>query len=54
MNKLDPVENDDVVTLAAKIVDEALEIPLCDERYPGSFFTIPAPIVLGKTTWSLS
>ncbi|MCL7423200.1 MAG: hypothetical protein M8364_20130 [Methylobacter sp.] len=25
-----------------------------DDRYPGSFFRIPAPPVPGKTSWSLS
>lgn len=53
MNESEQVINDDAV----KFMDsdsEPLEIPSCDERYPGSFFTIPAPIVLGKTAWSLN
>jgi hypothetical protein len=24
-----------------------------DDRYPGSFFTIPGPPIPGKTTWSI-
>jgi len=35
-------------------VKETVEQPLDDERYPGSFFRIPAPPVPGKTVWSLS
>lgn len=33
---------------------EILEMPDQDDRYPGSFFRIPAPPMLGKTGWSLS
>jgi hypothetical protein len=51
MNELEQIA-DDAVTLTTD--DDTLEIPACDERYPGSFFTIPAPIVLGKTAWSLT
>ena len=53
MNELEQATNEDAVTLTENDND-SLEIPLCDERYPGSFFTIPAPIVLGKTAWSLN
>jgi len=35
-------------------VKETVELPLDDDRYPGSFFRIPAPPVPGKTGWSLS
>jgi len=35
-------------------VTESLEIPDQDDLYPGSFFRIPAPPMLGKTGWSLS
>lgn len=35
-------------------VKEILEIPDQDDRYPDSFFRIPAPPVLGKTGWSLN
>ena len=35
-------------------VNEAVEIPDQDDRYPGSFFRIPGPPTLGKTVWSLS
>jgi len=36
-------------------VKEAVEIPVQDDdRYPGSFFRIPGPPTLGKTSWSLS
>ena len=36
-------------------VKEAVEIPAQDDdRYPGSFFRIPVPPMLGKTSWSLS
>ncbi len=30
-----------------------IAVPVDDERYPGSFFRIPAPPVPGKTGWSL-
>ncbi|MDD5578177.1 MAG: hypothetical protein PHY16_02710 [Methylobacter sp.] len=30
------------------------DIPDQDDRYPGSFFRIPGPPILGKTTWSIS
>jgi hypothetical protein len=53
MNELEQAISDDAVTLMENDND-ALETPLCDDRYPGSFFTIPAPIVLGKTCWSLN
>jgi hypothetical protein len=33
---------------------ESLEIPDQDDRYPGSFFRIPAPPMPGKTAWSLN
>ena len=33
---------------------ETLEIPDQDDRYPGSFFRIPAPPMPGKTGWSLN
>ena len=35
-------------------VKEALEMPDQDDRYPASFFRIPAPPMLGKTGWSLN
>ena len=35
-------------------VNEAVEIPDQDDRYPGSFFRIPGPPILGKTGWSLN
>jgi hypothetical protein len=35
-------------------VKDALEIPDQDDRYPGSFFRIPEPPILGKTGWSLN
>jgi hypothetical protein len=35
-------------------VKENLEIPDQDDRYPGSFFRIPAPPMLGKTAWGLN
>ncbi|MDD5411630.1 MAG: hypothetical protein PHF31_09495 [Methylobacter sp.] len=36
-------------------VKETLEIPdKDDDRYPGSFFRIPAPPMPGKTGWSLN
>jgi hypothetical protein len=35
-------------------VKETLEIPDQDDRYPGSFFRIPAPPTLSKTGWSLN
>ncbi|MGR8998062.1 MAG: hypothetical protein ACU88J_03330 [Gammaproteobacteria bacterium] len=35
-------------------VTELVEIPDQDDRYPGSFFRIPGPPVLGKTGWSLN
>jgi hypothetical protein len=35
-------------------VNESLEIPDQDDRYPGSFFRIPGPLALGKTGWSLN
>lgn len=35
-------------------VKETLDRPVDDERYPGSFFRIPAPPIPGKTGWSLS
>jgi len=35
-------------------VKDTVEIPVDDDRYPGSFFRIPGPPVLGKTGWSLS
>jgi hypothetical protein len=52
MNELTDVKNDDVEL--AETIAEISEIPPCDDRYPGSFFTIPAPIVLGRTAWSLT
>lgn len=33
---------------------EVVELPVDDERYPGSFFRKPAPPAPGKTGWSLS
>jgi hypothetical protein len=33
---------------------EIIEIPNQDDDYPGSFFRIPAPPMLGKTGWSLN
>jgi hypothetical protein len=53
MNEADPIEETLVAAPPANDSD-ALETPVCDERYPGTFFTIPAPIVLGKTAWSLT
>lgn len=53
MNELEQITNDKTVTLMEDD-NEKLEIPSCDDRYPGSFFTIPAPIVLGKIAWSLN
>lgn len=53
MKESEQVTSDDAVTVTENDND-SLEIPLCDDRYPGSFFTIPAPIVLGKTAWSLN
>lgn len=53
MNELDPIEETLVTAPPANDRDE-LETPVHDERYPGTFFTIPAPIVLGKTAWSLN
>lgn len=53
MNEAEQVTNDEAMTLMENDND-SLEIPPCDDRYPGSFFTIPAPIVLGKTAWSLN
>ena len=36
-------------------VKKSVEIPAQDDdRYPGSFFRIPGPPMLGKTSWSLS
>jgi hypothetical protein len=35
-------------------VKKIIEIPDQDDRYPASFFRIPAPPVLGKTGWSLN
>lgn len=35
-------------------VKDAADLPADDDRYPGSFFRIPAPPVPGKTGWSLS
>ncbi|MDO9106081.1 MAG: hypothetical protein Q7U57_14090 [Methylovulum sp.] len=36
-------------------VNDRIDPPLQDdERYPGSFFRIPAPPIPGKTGWSLS
>ncbi len=35
-------------------VNEILEMPDQDDRYPGSFFRIPAPPTPGKTAWSLN
>ena len=35
-------------------VNELVEIPDQDDRYPGSFFRIPGPPTLGKTGWSLN
>jgi hypothetical protein len=29
------------------------DIPLDDDRYPGSFFRIPRPPIAGQTGWSL-
>jgi hypothetical protein len=29
-------------------------VPDQDDRYPGSFFRIPKPLVLGETGWHLS
>ena len=53
MNEIEQVTDNDSVTLMENDNNTG-EIPLCDDRYPGSFFTIPAPIVLGKTAWSLN
>lgn len=53
MNEIEQVSHDDNITRVENDND-SLEIPRCDDRYPGSFFTIPAPIVLGKTAWSLN
>jgi len=35
-------------------VSETEDRLLDDDRYPGSFFRIPAPPIPGKTGWSLS
>lgn len=35
-------------------VNESVDIPDQDDRYPGSFFKIPRPLALGKSSWSLS
>jgi len=35
-------------------VKEVSELPVNDDRYPGSFFRKPAPPRPGKTGWSLS
>ena len=53
MNEVEQVINDEAMKLLENDNDR-LDIPHCDDRYPGSFFTIPAPIVLGKTAWSLN
>jgi len=34
--------------------EEIIELPVDDDRYPGSFFRKPAPPMPGKTGWSLS
>lgn len=33
---------------------DSVEILDQDDRYPGSFFRIPGPPILGKTGWSLN
>lgn len=53
MNEVEQVIHDEAMTQAANDNDTQ-KIPPCDDRYPGSFFTIPAPFVLGKTAWSLN
>jgi len=35
-------------------VKEIIESPDQDDRYPASFFRIPAPPVWGKTGWRLN
>jgi len=35
-------------------LNELIDIPDQDDRYPGSFFRIPGPPALGKSAWSLS
>ncbi len=35
-------------------VNETVEIPDQDDRYPGSFFRIPGRPSLGATGWSLN
>jgi len=35
-------------------INDTVEMPLDDDRYPGSFFRIPKPPVLGQTGWSLN
>jgi hypothetical protein len=35
-------------------VKDTVEIPVDDDRYPGSFFRIPGPPRVGNTSWSLS
>ena len=32
---------------------EVEELPLDDDRYPGSFFRVPHPPVSGQASWSL-
>ena len=53
MNEIEPVINNEIMTKTENDNDSR-EIPRCDDRYPGSFFTIPAPVVVGKTAWSLT
>ncbi len=53
MNELDPIE-ENLIPAPPANDDDGLKTPVCDDRYPGTFFTIPAPIVLGKTAWSLT
>lgn len=47
-------DNDTALYSFEPDVNEKAEIPhLDDDRYPGSFFRIPAPPIPGKTSWSL-
>jgi hypothetical protein len=42
-------------TLAAKHPhQDTASTPICDDRYPGSFFRIPGLPTPGKTTWSIN
>lgn len=42
-------------TLSVKQPDnESIANPICDDRYPGSFFRIPGLPTPGKTTWSIN